>query len=92
MADLYSTCKALDLIINTTLKNYSKNMSNDPIYRKVYIRQMKEKPASGCWRRTDGLENSLRETGVTMLFVVKLKACVLNCVPFALNIMTIRMS
>lgn len=62
MADLYSTCKALDLIINTTLKNYSKNMSNDPIYRKVYIRQMKEKPASGCWRKPDGLENSLRET------------------------------
>lgn len=88
MADLYSMCKALDLIINTTLKNYSKNMSNDPIYRKVYIRQMKENQLVVA----GGLENSLRETGVTMLFVIKLKACVLNCVPFTLNIMTNRMS
>lgn len=39
MVDLYSMCKALDLIINT-LKTYSKNMSNDPLYRKFYIRQM----------------------------------------------------
>lgn len=73
-------------------------MSNDPIYRKFYIRQMikiySERKTSSWLLEGDGRTGKQPKGNRNdhVLFVVKLKACLLNCVPFILNVMTNRMS